>query len=190
VETPFSWPSHIKDVFMGEIQLIEQLEDGARQPGIEIVSVEEPDKRTPPPEVSPYGPTSEIAALTGEPAAPGAAPPVLVGFPTLRWTRYASSDQEFRELVSWQIPVGYVGDLHEICLQSDNDSKTRYRITIADIDQQVPVDRELSTPVDLKWRDTVLPGPASVMVETRSTDGTTITVDGFITGTYRTPPTG
>jgi hypothetical protein len=91
-------------------------------------------------------------------------------------------------LLSWVVPAGDIGDLHQISIQSDNDAKTRYRITIADTDMQVPLDRQLATPVDFNWREGLLPGPATVMVEVRSTDGTSITIDGLITGTFRNPP--
>jgi hypothetical protein len=171
---------------MDELQLIEQIEDGASQTGPGIIEVAGEDKR-----IAPIAGEGIRVTMTGPEIVIGqpgstAAAPELVGFPVLRWTRYASGDIQWRELLSWQIPDGYVGDLHEISVQSDNDAKTRYRITIAEIDMQIPIDRELSTPADLPWRDVKIPGPATVMVEVRSTDGTTITVDGLITGTIRT----
>ncbi len=172
-----------------DMQLVDGEGQTITQSPMPLIEVAEPESRVPPGDsgLSLPGPT-EIG-VPGTPSTPGAPPPILVGFPILRWTRYVSGEQNWQELLSWVVPVGYVGDLHELSLQSDNDAKTRYRITIAEQDMQIPTDRTLSTPVDFKWRDTLLPGPVTVMVEVRSTDGTSITVDGLITGTYRTPPT-
>ena len=85
----------------------------------------------------------------------------------------------------WDIPMGFTGDLHEISLLSDQDSKTRYRLVIGNIDQHLPTDRQTSTPLEMPWRRTVIPGGTSVYVEVVSPDGTTITVDGMITGSVR-----
>ncbi|MBA7685855.1 hypothetical protein ES703_94284 [subsurface metagenome] len=85
----------------------------------------------------------------------------------------------------WDVPIGYTGDLHEISLLSSNDAKTRYRIFLANAKQDVPTDRQTTTPLTLKWDRSVLPGGYSIWVEVRSTDGTSIIVDATITGTVR-----
>lgn len=171
-----------------------QVVDGESQvstlPPATIIELAEPDKRIPPSATGQYpGEATEVITeeAGGVPVAEGApeAAPVKIAFPALRWTRYAGTDQNFVELVSWTIPIGYTGDLHEISLQSDNDAKTRWRITIAGVNQAVPTDRTLATPITWPWRDTILPGPTQVMIEVMSTDGTSITVDASITGTLR-----
>jgi len=171
-----------------DLQIVDGEAQTRTQSPMPLIHVAEPDKRTVPGAAGLYAPGAEIVSVAGTPATPGAPAPVLVGFPIVRWTRYVSAEQEWRELISWVVPFGYVGDLHEISLVSDNDAKTRYRITIAEMDMQIPTDRTLATPVDFKWRDSLLPGPATIMVEVRSTDGTSITVDAELTGTFRNPP--
>lgn len=149
-----------------------------------LVEIAEPEKRVAPSETGQYPPEAgEFITEEGE-GAPAAAP-ISVAFPIVRWTRYVGTDKDFRELVAWDIPLGYVGDLHEISLVSDNDAKTRWKIMIGDTNMNLPVDRTLATPITMPWRDNKLPGPTSVRIEVFSTDGTSITVDGMITGTLR-----
>jgi hypothetical protein len=152
-----------------------------------LIEIGQPEKRIPPSSTGQYPP--EAGELAPEEAGEGGAEevtePVKVALPIPRWSRYQGADQDFRELISWSIPLGYVGDLHEIALVSDNDAKTRWRIVIAGTNMNIPTDRTLATPVDWPFRDTLLPGPTTVSVEVRSTDGTTITADGTISGTLR-----
>lgn len=108
----------------------------------------------------------------------------LFGLPVLRIDRYSGTDQEWVMLVRWDIPEGFTGDLHEVALVSDDDEKTRYRVILASRDQNVP-DKQSTSPLTFSWRRGVLPGGTTVTVEVRSTDGTTIAVEGHITGTER-----
>ena len=163
---------------------VEQITDGEPQvpsrPPSPLVKVTEAEKRTEPLPVSP-----RPALPSAEEIAVQQATQVLYGIPVVRINRYSGSDQNWVELVRWDIPTGYTGDLHEISLLSDNDSKTRYRIVIGNIDQNIPTDRQTNTPLDMPWRRTVLPGGTSVYVEVVSPDGTAIVVDGMITGSVR-----
>jgi len=162
----------------------EQIADGEPQvptrPSSPLVKIEEPEKRTIPPPSAPRPPlpTPEVAQEQSTQLE-------LYGLPVLRWDRWSGTDQEWRTLVRWDIPVGLYGDLHEISIQSDNDEKTRLRIVLGNVDQDIPTDRQLTTPVTMTWRRTVLPGGSSVWVEIRTTDGTAINVDGLITGSVR-----
>ena len=89
-------------------------------------------------------------------------------------------------LVRWDIPDSFIGDLENIAVLSDNDAKTRLRIVINGVDQNLPTDKQITTPNDWDWnKTTALPGGSSVTVEVRSTDGTSINVDATITGTER-----
>ncbi len=116
---------------------------------------------------------------------PSEAEESLVGSPIFVIDRRAITDTDWEVLVRWDIPSGVTGDLGEISVMSDNDAKTRYRVTIAGEDQNVP-DREISTPVRIPWAGgNVLAGGSAVVVEVRSTDGTSVTVDALITGTER-----
>ena len=163
---------------------VEQVVSGEPQvssrPPSPLVKVAEAEKRIEPLPVSP-----RAAMPSSEQIQEQQAQQALYGIPVVRLNRYSGSDQDWVELVRWDIPMGYTGDLHEISLLSDNDSKTRYRIVIGNIDQNLPTDRQTSTPLEMPWRHTVLPGGTSVYVEVVSPDGTAIIVDGMITGSER-----
>lgn len=172
----------------------DQLVDGETQvstlPPAEVIPLAEPDKRIAPSPTGQYpGESLETVAEAagGEPTEEAAAeaPPVKIGLPLLRWTRYVGTDQNFVQILTWDIPIGYTGDLHEFEAQSNNDAKTRWRITIGNVDQVVPQDRTLLSPINPHWRDTLLPGPSSVIIEALSVDGTELTIDAMIAGTLR-----
>lgn len=114
-------------------------------------------------------------------------PVVIPEYPILKVNRYSGTAKEYQELVRWDIPAGYIGDLHEISLVSDNDSVTRYRVIIGNFDQQLPTDRATQTPVSFPWRKNTIPGGSTVYIAVLSTDGTSINVDGMISGTERVP---
>ncbi len=163
---------------------VEQVVRGEPQvpsrPPSPLVTVREDEKRTEPLPVRPRPalPSSEQIAIQE-------ATQVLYGIPVVKVNRYSGNDLDWVELVRWDIPAGYTGDLHEISLLSDNDSKTRYRVIIGNIDQEFPTDRQTNTPLVMPWRRTVLPGGSSVYVEVTTPDGTAIIVDGMITGSVR-----
>lgn len=162
----------------------EQIVDGEPQvpsrPGSPLIDLVQKESRTAP------TPTTPRPSLpSSEEIATAEAIQNIYGTPILRWNRVVDNRKTWRELMRWDIPQGYTGDLHEIALQSSDDSKTRWRIIIANLDQDVPDDRQLTTPVDFPFRKTVIPGGSSVTVSYRSTDGTSITIDGTITGSVR-----
>jgi len=116
---------------------------------------------------------------------PSEAEATLVGLPIFRWDRQTIGALVWTELVRWDIPAGSTGDLGEISLATDNAAKTRYRVTIAGVDQNVP-DVQLASLVRIPWATgNVLAAGTSVVIEVLSTDGTGVTVDGLITGTER-----
>jgi len=170
---------------------IEQLTPGVEQvvrgepqipsrPPSPLVEVSEDEKRTEPLPVVPRPPLP-----SGEQLAQQEAAQTLYGIPVVKLNRYGGNSEEWKELVRWDIPEGYTGDLHEISLLSNLDSKTRYRLVIGNIDQYFPTDRATNTPLEMPWRHTVIPGGTSVWAEVRTTDGTAIIVDGMITGSVR-----
>jgi hypothetical protein len=118
----------------------------------------------------------------GIPAEAGIAPAVPFTYPILRWNEYSGSDKTWQVLLNWDIPEGWVGDLHELALSSSDDTHTRYRIILANIDQNVPTDRPIATPWTGPWRNIRIPGGFTVRVDILSDDGTAIVVDGSLTG--------
>jgi len=109
----------------------------------------------------------------------------IIGFPVVKIDSYTGTDRDWHMLLRWDIPDGLTGDLHEISLRTTSPAKTRYRLVFADRDQGLPTDKDFPSLFTLPWRQTVIPGPASVTIEVRSTDGTSIMVDGTLTGSER-----
>ena len=93
--------------------------------------------------------------------------------------------EEWVELVRWDIPESHLGDLHSITLLSDAVGKTRYRLVVGNIDQDIPRDRQAYTPLSIVWRRNQVPGGTAVYVEVMSTDGTEIAVNGLLTGSVK-----
>ncbi len=162
----------------------EQIVDGEPQlpsrPSSPLVELGQPEKRLIPMPVSPRPPLPAAADVAAQQAYQ-----TIYGGPVLKVSRYEGKDQDWVELVRWDVPLGYTGDLHTISLLSNNDAKTRYRIFLANVDQNIPTDRQTNTPQEHKWDRTVLPGGSAVWVEVRSTDGTSIIVDATLTATVR-----
>lgn len=146
-----------------------------------IIEIAEPERRMEPLPVSAV-PTAEAVI----PAVTTAAGVVVVGQPVAKAYRLESfTEQDWRELIRWDVPVGYIGDLHELSWLSSNDAKTRYRVWLANIDQQWPTDRQTTTPLTLPFRDSKIPGGTSIYIEVRTTDGTSINVEASLSGTVR-----
>jgi len=170
----------IRQLVPEEEQIVRDEPQIPSRPSSPLVEIETPEKRVVPMPVSPRPPLPSPEQVAAQQAYQA-----IYGGPVLKVNRYSGNDQDWVELLRWDIPIGYTGDLHEIALISSNDAKTRYRIFLANTDQGIPTDRQTLTPLSFKWDRTVLPGGYAVWVEVRSTDGTPITVDGTITGTVR-----
>jgi hypothetical protein len=81
-----------------------------------------------------------------------------------------------------------MGDLHEIAIVSSDDTHTRYRFILANVDQNVPTDRATTTPWTGPWRNVKIPPGFTIRVDVMSTDGTVVTVDGSISGSLSPLP--
>ena len=104
---------------------VEQIVDGEPQlpsrPLSAMVDIEEPEKRTTPMPVAPRPPLP-----TAEEIAEQQAYQQIYGGPVLRVNRFSGTAQDWVELVRWDIPIGFTGDLRELSIVSSNDEKTRY----------------------------------------------------------------
>lgn len=166
----------------GEQQIVDGEPQTITQAPAPLIQVAEPEKR--------MAPLPVTAVPTAEAVIPTVTTPagvVIVGQPVAKWNKFSGTDQDWRELIRWDVPVGYIGDLHELSILSDNDTKTRYRVWLANVDQQWPTDRVTTTPLDLPFRDTKVPGGTTIYIEVRSTDGTSINVEASLTATVRLP---
>ena len=105
-----------------------------------------------------------------------------VAVPAVVLNQYSGNDQTWQVLIEWDIPETVYGNLKEISLLSNNDAKTRYRMFLANINQNLPTDRPTSTPVSWPFPDNQIPGGTSVRIDCLSVDGTAIVVNGTLSG--------
>lgn len=152
------------------------------QPGAPLITIAEPEPR-----MEPLPVTAVPSAETAIPSTAGPSGTLIVGQPVTKVNRVSTSSQEWQELIRWDLPAGYIGDLHELSVLSDNDTKTRYRVWLANVNQQWPLDRLTTTPLTLPFRETKIPGNTSVYIEILSTDATAINVEASLSGTVRLP---
>lgn len=152
------------------------------QPPMPLIQVALPEKR------SPYIDTG-LSGSEDYATAASAATESNVAFrlPMVIINRYSGTDKNWQRLVEWDVDPDLVGELKEISFVSSNDSVTRYRIYIANLLQSIPYDRQTTTPIRLRFPVNNLPGGSTVRVDVLSTDGTSIDVDGLITGVLKTP---
>jgi hypothetical protein len=168
-----------------ELQLVDGETQTITRAPMPLIPVEEPSKTEAPLPAGPaFPPYSAPITETGGVAAPAA----LFTYPILRSNRYSGGDTTWQELLRWDIPDGWIGDLSELAISSSDDAHTRYRIILANVDQNVPTDRATTTPWNGPWRNIKIPPGFTVRVDVMSTDGTVITVDGSITGSITPLP--
>lgn len=94
--------------------------------------------------------------------------------------RYTGTDTAYQTLATWTVAAGKAGELKEILILSDNYAKTSIQITIAGTVFKTAWIMQNAMP--LIFEDLKLAAAAVVLVEVKSTDGTSITVDGAIVG--------
>ncbi len=94
--------------------------------------------------------------------------------------RYTGTDTTYQEVASWTVATDYIGELKEIIIVSSNYDKTRCKVTVGTI--VYATDWQVVSPVPLIFEDLRLATATVVKVETKSTDGTSITVDAVIVG--------
>lgn len=106
------------------------------------------------------------------------------GLPISRVNRLATNDAaNYQEVVSWTVAAGREGDLHEISFFSDDFTKTRFKLSIAGVQQWTDV--VVGTSLSIPFRANRLKAGDTVLLEARSSDGTLVTVDGSISGAER-----
>lgn len=104
-----------------------------------------------------------------------------IGTPIAELGRLPATGQDaYQTVVSWTVPEGYQGMLHEVSFVSSNYNKTYFKLTIAGTEQFT--DKRVQAALSLIWRGNKLASGSVVKLEAKS-DGTPIVVDGSITGT-------
>jgi hypothetical protein len=151
-----------------------------------LIPLEElPKTEAPLPGAAAYPSEYKVTVVT--PAA-GGGPAIPFTYPIMRINKYSGGAIDWQELIRWDILDGWVGDLHEIAISSSDDTHTKYRFFLANVDQNIPTDRPISTPWTGPWRNNRIPGGFTVRVDIASTDGTLITIDGSLTGSITPIP--
>lgn len=94
--------------------------------------------------------------------------------------RYSGVDQTYQEVAKWTIATDKVGELKHITLLSDAYTKTHFKITVGAV--TYAEDWIILSSIPLVFEDLRLAAGAEVLVEVKSTDGTSIIVDASIVG--------
>ena len=94
--------------------------------------------------------------------------------------RYSGGATEYQPLVSWTVSAGKTGYLSQVSMLSDTYANTHFRLTIAGSEKFA--DLLLQAPLTLTYPDLRLDAGATILLEVKSTDATTITADGEIAG--------
>lgn len=102
------------------------------------------------------------------------------GKPIAKLDRYSGTDTTYKTVVSWTVSAGKVGNLKEVSMISDTFAKTHFKLTIAGVEQFA--DKLIQASLSLPFPDNRLSPGDVVLLECKSTDGTSIIVDGSITG--------
>lgn len=102
------------------------------------------------------------------------------GVPIARVGRYSGSEQTYQEVVKWTVSTGKSGELKEVSMVSDTLDKTYWKLTVGD-DLQFE-DKIIQASLTLPFPDNKLSEKTVVLLECKSSDGSSITADGMITG--------
>jgi hypothetical protein len=94
--------------------------------------------------------------------------------------RYTGTDTSYKTVVSWTVSTGKLGELKEVSMLSDTYAKTQFKLTIAGVEQFK--DKVIQASLTLPFAENKLSAGDIVLLEAQSTDGTSITVDGSISG--------
>jgi len=94
--------------------------------------------------------------------------------------RWSGTGAVYNTVVSWAIADGKIGELKEIVVITDDYAKTHFRIYVGAV--TFATDWIMTAPIPLIFEDLRIEGPAQVIVQAKSTDGTLITADAAIVG--------
>lgn len=114
--------------------------------------------------------------VAGTPVAPAAATERAAGGAG----RYSGASTSYQTVASWTVASGKVGELKEVLIISDNYAKTSLQIVVGAITWGTAWLSQAAMPII--FEDLKLAAGDVVTVSAKSTDGTSIVVDGIITG--------
>ena len=102
------------------------------------------------------------------------------GTPIAKLDRYTGTDTSYQTVVSWTVTTGKTGELKEVSMITDQYAKTQFKLTVAGVEQFE--DKVITAPLTLPFTENKLLSGSEVLLEAKSTDGTSINTDGSITG--------
>jgi hypothetical protein len=94
--------------------------------------------------------------------------------------KITNTDQTYQTLATWTVTADKAGILYGIELYSSSFSKTRFRLTIGGVEQYTDV--EWPTAVNHFFAEARLPAETVVLLEGKSSDGTSVDMWGIIEG--------
>jgi len=94
--------------------------------------------------------------------------------------RASPATTDYVTVVEWEVDEDAIGILQFVEMESDDYEHTRFKLTIAGVEQFADVQLEES--LALEWPDVKLAAGDVVLLEARSTDTTEVNVDGDILG--------
>ena len=100
--------------------------------------------------------------------------------PVVTLAEYEGTSETYQIVAQWIVSAGKCGILKEISMASNNYAKTLFQLSIGTVfyfDEQT-----LKQPLSLVFPDLKLPAATWVYLAVRSSDGSSILVDGSITG--------
>ena len=104
--------------------------------------------------------------------------------PMLRSKKLTTTSQTYVKVL--KLSIGKPSRLHRIEVLSDNDAKTKWKISINPTTYE---EFEATTPKKFSFPHTTnLEVGDEILIEARSTDGTSITLDAHITGVVEREP--
>ncbi|MBA7477223.1 hypothetical protein ES707_12625 [subsurface metagenome] len=96
----------------------------------------------------------------------------------------AETTQNYKQLVSWEIPADFEGILNEISLYTSLGDKGVFFVQVAD--QELLKDKKIhAKTLTLPWKELPLFAGTKVIVQVKTTDGTATDFDACITGELR-----
>lgn len=86
----------------------------------------------------------------------------------------------YATVATWTVGSNRSGNLREVSLDTDNFAKTNWQLTIGGVQQFTA--QVFRSPLTLPFPENLLPAAAVVLLEAASTDGTSVTAKGSISG--------
>lgn len=111
---------------------------------------------------------------------------VPLGRPISKADDVTTTSQAYVDLIKWEIPAQHTGELVEISMATTDYTKTQFRLVLANEEQWT--DKGIVSALTQRFRGNRLTEKMIVLIQAKSTDGTSITVRGTIAGKLIPPP--